>query len=159
MIVILEASKFKNFKPPVQVGRARRVLIKPCAICDCRYPVTTCRNTLETVISGIRRAGDADILILESSFSGEPMRALYRALGYDFPRVLTLDVMDCVLVEVENPLPRPFAISTFWLPNVLLSCDYLISVTPFKVLGNQGYFTISNLLSLLPTKKYHTENS
>ena len=85
------------------------------------------------------------------------MRSLYRALGYDFPRLLTLDVRDCVLVEVENPLPKPFALSTFWLPNVVLSCDYLISIAPFKIFGNQGRLSISNLLSLLPISKYRGE--
>ena len=85
------------------------------------------------------------------------MYSLYHTLGYDFPRVLALDVKDCVLVEVENPLPKPFALSTFWLPNVVLSCDYLITISPFKVFGNQGSFSIRNLLGLLPVSKYHGE--
>lgn len=154
--MVFEAEQFV-FKPPSQVGRARRVLIKPCATHPLPYPFTTSREILETIISGIRQAGDADILILEASPSQEPMRSLYRDLGYDFPRVLALDAKDCVLVEVENPLPKPFALPTFWLPNVLLSCDYLIGVTPFKTQGNQGCFTISNLLSLLPVSKYGGE--
>jgi hypothetical protein len=82
------------------------------------------------------------------------MKPIYQSLGYDFPRVLTLDVKDCVFVEVENPLARPFAMSTFWLPNVLLYCDYLISICPFKVSAGHGDLTIKNLLSLLPVNKY-----
>lgn len=154
--MIFEASEF-TFKPSPQVGRARRVLIKPCATRPLPYPLTTSREMLETIISGIRQVGDADILILEGSPSGESMRALYHALDYEFPRVVALDVKDCVFVEVENPLPKPFALPTFWLPNVLLSCDYLITVAPFRVFGNQGCFTISNLLSLLPVSKYRGE--
>lgn len=139
------------------MGRARRVVVKPCATHSLPYPFTTSREMMETIISGIRQTGDADILILEGSPSQEPTRSLYRSLGYDFPRVLALDVKDCVLVEVENPLPKSFALPTFWLPNVLLSCDYLISVAPFKAIGNQGCFTISNLLSILPVSKYRGE--
>ncbi len=70
-----------------------------------------------------------------------------------------LDVKDCIWVEVENPLPHPFAVSTFWVPNVVISSDYLISVTPFKVSGNSGLFTIKNLMSLLPVSKYKGESA
>jgi len=55
---------------------------------------------------------------------------------------------------VENPLPHPFALATFWVPNVVLSSDYLITVAPFKVLNGGGYFSVPNLLSLLPINKY-----
>jgi len=80
-------------------------------------------------------------------------------LGYDFPRVLTMDVKDCVWVEVDNPLPKPLAIPTFWVPNVILSSDYLISVTPLKIIKGGCHLSIMNLLSLLPYTKYHDEAS
>jgi hypothetical protein len=70
-----------------------------------------------------------------------------------------LDVKDCIWVEVENPLPHPFAIATFWVPNVVISSDYLISVTPHRVVGKGGIFTIKNLLSLLPVSKYQGDAS
>jgi len=73
--------------------------------------------------------------------------------------VLMLDVRDCIWVEVENPLPHPFAVATFWVPNVVLSSDYLISVSPFKVIGGAGNFSIRNLLSLLPVSKYKANTS
>jgi hypothetical protein len=65
-----------------------------------------------------------------------------------------LDVKDCVWVEVDNPLPKPLLVPTFWIPNVILSSDYLISVTPLKVVNGQGNLSIMNLLPLLPVKKY-----
>ena len=40
------------------------------------------------------------------------------------------------------------------MPNLVLRSDFLISVTPFKVCGNSGRFSIANLLSLLPVSKY-----
>jgi hypothetical protein len=112
---------------------------------------------LQIIIDGIRRVSDADILILEGTPGGGSVYPIYRTLNYDFPRVLMLDVKDCIWVEVENPLLRPFAMPTFWVPNVVLSSDYLISVTPFKVFGNRGSFSIKNLLSLLPVSKYRGE--
>ncbi|MBI4295246.1 MAG: DUF362 domain-containing protein [Chloroflexi bacterium] len=142
------------FRPPPALAYAARVLIKPCAPVAQPHPVTTSRQTLETVIAGIRRISDADIILLEGTPQGEPVNPIYRALGYDFPRLLTLDVRDCIPVEVENPLPKPWAISTFWLPNVVLSCDYLITVAPFKVVKGKGLFSIYNLLGLLPHNKY-----
>ena len=57
-------------------------------------------------------------------------------------------------MEVENPLPKPFALPSYSVPNVLLSCDYLISVAPFKILQGQGWFSIANLLGLLSHVKY-----
>jgi len=42
----------------------------------------------------------------------------------------------------------------FWIPNVILSSDYLISVTPLKVAKGKGNLSIPNLMSLLPSKKY-----
>ncbi|MBU2607862.1 MAG: DUF362 domain-containing protein [Chloroflexi bacterium] len=151
--MIFEASEFV-FRPPPPVSRARRVLIKPSAGYPARYPVTTSRDILSVIIDGIRRVSDADILILESAPGIEPIYPIYQALGYNFPRVLMLDVNSCICVEVDNPLLKPFAIPTFWVPNVILSSDYLISVAPMKVINGHSSLSIMNLLSLLPGDKY-----
>jgi len=151
--VIFEASEFV-FRPPPLVSRARRVLIKPNAGYPMPYPISTSRETMNLIIESIKQVSDADIIILEGTHNGESMYPIYQALGYDFPRVLMLDVRDCIWVEVENPLPHPFVVPTFWVPNVVLSSDYLISVAPFKILGGSGYFSVPNLLSLLPISKY-----
>ncbi|MBM4432589.1 MAG: DUF362 domain-containing protein [Chloroflexi bacterium] len=154
--MIFDASEFV-FKAPPVISRARRVLIKPSASYPIPYPVTTSREILAAIIEGIRRISDADIVILEGTPGGNPIRPIYKALDYDFPRVITLDVNDSVCVEVDNPLPKPLAVQTFWVPNVILSSDYLISVAPLKVLGGKGCFSIMNLLSLLPNSKYDGE--
>jgi len=151
--LIFEASEF-SFRVPSVVSRARRVLIKPSASYPLPYPVTTSAGMLAAIISSIRRVSDADILLLEGTPGGVPTRPIYQALGYNFPRVLTLDVKDCIFVEVDNPLPKPFAMPTFWVPNVILSSDYLISVAPMKTYNGTGSFSIKNLLSLLPASKY-----
>ncbi len=151
--MIFNADRFK-FKAPPAVAYARRILIKPDAAVPLPHPITTSRETLAQVILGIRQVSDADIVFLESSQSGEPMREIYRALRYDFPRVSMLDVRDCTLVEVENPLPKPFALANFWVPNIILSCDYLITISPFKTVRGAGRFSITNLLGLLPPAKY-----
>jgi uncharacterized protein (DUF362 family) len=151
--LIFEAEDFV-FKVPSVVSRARRVLIKPSASYPLPYPVTTSPDMLAAIIASIRRVSDADILLLEGTPDGVPTRPIYQALGYNFPRVLTLDVKDCIFVEVDNPLPKPFAMTTFWVPNVILSSDYLITVSPLKTFNGTGSFTIMNLLSLLPSSKY-----
>jgi uncharacterized protein (DUF362 family) len=156
--LIFEASDFV-FRVPSVVSRARRVLIKPSASYPLPYPVTTSADMLAAIISSIRRVSDADILLLEGTPGGVPTRPIYQALGYNFPRVLTLDVKDCIFVEVDNPLPKPFAMPTFWVPNVILSSDYLITVAPMKTYNGTGSFTLMNLLSLLPSSKYHGETS
>jgi hypothetical protein len=156
--LIFEASKF-TFKVPPVISRARRVLIKPCAAYPVPYPVTTSRDMLAVIIDGIRQVSDADILLLEGTPGGEPVYPIYQTLGYDFPRVLTLDVKDCIWVEVDNPLPKPLVIPTFWVPNVILSCDYLITVAPLKVFNGSGSLSIMNLLTLLPSSKYRGEAS
>src|SRR4030042_1479202 len=156
--MIFEASEFV-FSPPPLISRARRVLIKPNATHPYPYPISTSRETMGAIINSIKRVSDADIIILEGTPTGEPIYPIYKALGYDFPRVLMLDVKDCIWVEVENPLPHPFAISTFWVPHVVLSSDYLISVTPFRVSVREGIFSIKNLLSLLPVSKYKGDAS
>lgn len=155
--MIFEASEFV-FKPPSVVSRARRILIKPSASYPVAYPVTTSRNILSTIIEGIRRISDADILLLEGTPGGGPIYPIYQALGYDFPRILTLDVKDCIWVEVDNPLPKPLVIPTFWVPNVILSSDYLITVAPLKIFKGRSSLSIMNLLSLLPSSKYHDES-
>ena len=156
--MIFEASDF-TFKVPPVVARARRVLIKPSASYPIPYPVTTSPEILAQIIASIRRVSDADILLLEGTPWGEPTRPIYQALGYNFPRVITLDVKDCIFVEVDNPLPKPFVMPTFWVPNVILSSDYLITVSPLKTFNSTGSFTIMNMLSLLPSSKYHGETS
>jgi hypothetical protein len=154
--LIFKASEFV-FKPPAVVSRARRVLIKPAAAYPASYPVSSSREMLSTIIRGIRQVSEADILILESTPGGSPVYPNYQALGFDFPRVLMLDVRDCIWVEVDNPLPKPLAVPTFWVPNVILSSDYLISVSPLKIIQGQANLSIMNLLSLLPTSKYSGE--
>lgn len=94
-------------------------------------------------------------LSLKVRLEGGAVHPIYQALGYNFPRVLMLDVKDCILVEVDNPLPKPFVMPTFWVPNVILSSDYLISVSPLKTVDSMGVLSIMNLLTLLPSSKYH----
>jgi hypothetical protein len=151
--MVFQADSF-IFEPPSIVAFSRKVLIKPDAASPQPHPFTTSRETLSEVIASIRRVSDADIILLTGSHSGEPMHDIYEALGYDFPRTHLLDVRDCTCVEVENPLSRPFAMPTFWVPNIVLACDFSITIAPFKVIGGYGSFSISNLLGLLPIAKY-----
>jgi len=154
--MIYDSAQF-TFTPPPQVARARRVLIKPDAGSPKPYPFTTGVDTLRSIIDGIKRVSDADILILDGTPDGTPIYPFYKALQYDFPHVLMLDVKDCIWVEVENPLLHPLAIPTFWVPNVVLSSDYLISITPCKMVAGSPQYSIANLLSLLPVTKYHAD--
>jgi hypothetical protein len=151
--LIFDAARFV-FEPPSVISRARRVLITPSAAYPTPYPVSTSQEMLSAIIEGIRQVSDADILILAGTPDGSPVYPIYQSLGYNFPRVLTLDVKDCIWVEVDNPLPKPLIVPTFWVPNVILSCDYLITVTPLKVIKGQGSLSIANLLSVLPSSKY-----
>ena len=156
--MIFEVPEFV-FKAPSTVSRARRVLIKPSACYPVSYPVTTSRDILSAIIRGIRQVSDADILVLEGTAGGGSIYPIYQALGYNFPRVLMLDVKDCIWVEVDNPLSKPLAVPTFWVPNVILSSDYLITVAPLKVFKGNGHLSIMNLLTVLPSSKYGGESS
>lgn len=151
--MIVDAEGFV-FEPPPVISRARRVLITPSAAYPTPYPVSTSQEMLSTIIEGIRQVSDADILILAGTPDGGPVYPIYQSLGYNFPRVITLDVKDCTWVEVDNPLPKPLIVPTFWVPNVILSCDYLITVAPLKVIQGQGNLSIANLLSVLPSSRY-----
>jgi len=154
--LIFEASEFV-FEPPSVLSTVRRVLIKPSACYPVSYPVTTSRDMLSMIIEGIRQVTDADILLLEGTPGGSPVYPIYQTLGYNFPRVLTLDVKDCIWVEVDNPLPKPLVVPTFWVPNVILSSDYLITVAPLKVFNGMGSLSLMNLLTVLPSSKYGGE--
>lgn len=151
--MIYDAANYA-FEPPPLVSRAHKILIKPGASYPYPYPFSTSREILSTVIERVKQVSDADIIILEGAASGESVYPIYKSLGYDFQRVLMLDVKDCIWVEIENPLPHPFAVPTFWVPNVVLSCDFLISVSSLRTAGNQGMLSVRNLLSLLPVNKY-----
>lgn len=142
------------FKAPRPVTRARRVLIAPDISSGKPYPYSTSPKLLATIIDGIRRSSDADVLIIGSTADGSPVRPLYKALEYDFPRVIMLDARDSVWVEVDNPLEKPLAIPTFLIPNVVLSSDYLITTSPLKVVGGKGRFSVANLISLLSVERY-----
>jgi hypothetical protein len=156
--LIFEASEFV-FKAPPVLSTVRRILIKPSAYYPLSYPVTTSRDILLVIIEGIRQVTDADILLLEGTPGGDPIYPIYRTLGYNFPRVLTLDVKDCIWVEVDNPLPKALAMPTFWVPNVILSSDYLITVAPLKILNGIASLSLMNLLSVLPSSKYDGETT
>ena len=147
------------FTPPPQLSWARRVLIKPCAGYPLPYPVTTSPKLLNTIIKGIRKVSNADILIADGTPSGESIYPIYQALGYNFHHVLMLDIRDSIFIEVQNPLPQFYAVESFWVPNVVLRSDFLISITPFKVCSSSGRFSVANLLSLLPVSKYQRSKS
>ncbi len=142
------------FEPPKEIAFARRVLIKPSAGHSEPHPLTTSRETLGKVIQGIRKISPADIILLEKGAGPDTIHSTYRSLGYDFEHAILLDVNQCIPVAIENPLPKPFALSTFWLPNVILSCDYLITIAPFKIVNGKGDFSIKNLMGLLPSEKF-----
>jgi hypothetical protein len=99
------------------------------------------------------------MLLLDGTPDGESVYPIYQTLGYDFPRILLLDVKDCIWVEVDNPLPKPLAVPTFWVPNVILSSDYLITVTPLRIIRGKGNLSIMNMLTLLPSIKYSSDGS
>ena len=147
------------FTPPPQLSWARRVLIKPCAGYPLPYPVSTSPKLLSTIIRGIRKVSNADILIADGTLSGESIYPIYQALGYDFHHVLMLDIRDSIFIEVQNPLSHFHAVESFWVPNVVLRSDFLISVTPFKICDSSSHFSVANLLSLLPVSKYQKGNS
>jgi uncharacterized protein (DUF362 family) len=147
------------FTPPKQLSWVRRILIKPCAGYPLPYPVTTSPKLVNTIIKGIRKVSNADIIIADGTPSGESIYPLYKALGYDFHQVLLLDIRDSIFIEVQNPLSQFYAVESFWVPNVVLRSDFLISVTPFKVCGSSGRFSVANLLSLLPVSKYQKGKS
>ena len=147
------------FAPPPQLAWARRVLIKPCAGYPLPYPITTSPKLLNAIIRGIRRISNADILIADSTPSGESIYPVYQALGYNFHHVLMLDIRDSIFIEVQNPLAQFYAVESFWVPNVVLRSDFLITATPFKVSGSSGHFSVANLLSLLPVSKYRKGSS
>ena len=142
------------FSPPPQLAWARRVLIKPCAGYPVPYPVTTSPKLLNSIIKGIRKISNADILIADGTPSGESIYPVYQALGYNFHNVLMLDIRDSIFIDVQNPLTEFYAVESFWVPNVVLRSDFLISVAPFQVSGSSGHFSVANLLSLLPVAKY-----
>ena len=154
--MIYEASSFV-FKAPPEVSRAQRVLIKPCSRYAAPYPVSTSREILASIINGIRQVSEADILLLEGTPDENPVRPIFQALGYNFPRVLMPDVKDSILVEVDNPLPKSLSMPTFWIPNIILSSDYLITVAPLQVISGRAHLSITNLLSALPSSKYSGE--
>jgi len=147
------------FTAPEQLAWARRVLIKPCAGYPLPYPVTTSPKLLNTIIKGIRKVSNADIIIADGTPGGESIYPIYQALGYNFHHVLMLDIKDSIFIEVQNPLSQFYAVESFWVPNVVLRSDFLISVTPFKVCGSSGHFSVANLLSLLPVSKYRKGKS
>ncbi len=152
--MIFNSEEF-TFKAPKPITRARRVLIAPNIDSDNRpYPYSTSPKLLSTIIEGIRRAGDADVLIIGGTGDGRPVHPVYKALGYDFPRVIMLDVKDSNWVEVDNPLEKPLAIPTFLMPNVVLSSDYLITTCPLKTEKGEGVLSVANLLSLLSIERY-----
>ncbi len=149
MATIFESTNF-HFTAPPQLAWARRVLIKPSASSALTYPVTTSPDLLEAIVSGIRRVTDAEILIADSTPTGAPIYPIYETLRYAFNRVLLLDVKDSIFLEMENPLEEFYATPTFWVPNLVLRSDFLISVAPFHVHRGSGRFSIANLLGLLP---------
>ena len=156
--MIVDDSDFV-FVPPPQLAWARRVLIKPCAGYASPYPATTSPKLLNAIIKGIRRTSNADILIADGTPTGESIYPIYQALRYDFHHVLMLDIRDSIFIEVQNPLTEFYAVESFWVPNVVLRSDFLISVTPFKVSAGCGHFSVANLLSLLPVTKYRKGRS
>jgi len=57
------------------------VLIKPDAAYSAPYPVTTSRKLLTSIIEGIRKVSDADIVVLEGRTAANLSRRYIRSLA------------------------------------------------------------------------------
>jgi len=154
-----EDSAKYEYKAPDSLTRARRVVIVPTVVDGCKYPLSTSRELLANIIAGIRKISRADIVILGSSQNDKTVQEIFAGLKYDFGRVLIMDTNETLCVEVENPLTKPFALSTFWIPSVILSSDYLMTTTPLKSRRKRASMAAASLLSVLPASKYIDKKS
>ena len=143
-----------EFKAPDALTRARRVVIIPTVVEGCKYPLSTSSELLSNIISGVRKVSKADIVVLGNSQNGKTVQEVFAGLKYDFGRVLVMDINETLCVEVENPLTKPFAIPTFWIPSVILSSDYLITTIPLRSRRKKANMATASLLSVLPAHKY-----
>ena len=155
MATVVDASTFE-FVPPPQLAWAQRILIKAHASAGLPYPVSTSPWLIETIVNGIRKVTDAEVLIADGSPTGASLYPVFEDLHYEFNRTLLLDVKDSIFLEMENPLQEFFASPTFYVPNLVLRSDFLISVAPYHVKGKSGRFSIANLLGLLPLNQKRT---
>lgn len=148
-----DSAKFE-FIAPASLTRARRVVIMPTIIDGGKYPLSTSRELLMSIINGVRKVSKADVVLLGNGQNGKSVQEVFAGLKYDFGRILIMDINESLCVEVENPLCKPFAVSTFWVPSVILSSDYLITTTPLKSRRKKASLASASLLSALPSSKY-----
>jgi len=146
------------FRPPQVLRKCKRVLIKPNAAYPKLHPVTTSIETLQIIIDGIRQTSQAEIIILEGTVSSQSAEEIFTKLGYQKLGVELLDVDQCDYMRMVNPLEEPYVLKEIYVPQIISTCDYKISVSPFKLQTNLSSLTIKNLLGLLPRSKYRAKN-
>ncbi|GMU21325.1 MAG: hypothetical protein AMXMBFR13_14180 [Phycisphaerae bacterium] len=149
------------------------------------YPengITTDARVVASVVALCKEAGAGSVTIAEGSASGWPWPngdlsrnitwSAYQACGYDTngdrwfdydPTVALFDLNDSGGLNVKDPakvtevtLGDPCLRRKYWVPNILLNCDVLISVPALKNHGN-GSVTISlkNRIGCAPSDIYH----
>jgi len=155
---IMADSEGFMFKPPQAIRKCKRVLIKPNAAYPKLHPVTTSIETLQIIIDGIRQTSQAEIIILEGTVSSQSAEEIFTKLGYQKLGVELLDVDRCDCMRMVNPLEEPYVLKEIYVPQIISTCDYKISVSPFKLQTNLSSLTIKNLLGLLPRSRYHAKN-
>jgi len=158
------------------------VLVKPNLVMDAPAEggMVTDPAVTRAVVQLAREAGAAEVIIAEGSAQyreGDPNRdrfctqAAFRVAGYDADGDMADDVTGAPLVDVNDSggtdvadpgkvrrvvVPTGLMRTEYWLPNVVLDADVLISVPVLKNHYLAGVtLGMKNLIGLLPNDLYH----
>jgi uncharacterized protein (DUF362 family) len=158
------------------------VVIKPNMVMDASASsgMVTDPAVTRVVVQLAREAGAGQVIIAEGTAQygeGDPnrdrfcTRSAFRNAGYDADEDMTDDITGAPLVDLNDSggtdvtdpakvtrvvVPAGLMRTEYWLPNVVLNADVLISVPVLKNHYNAGVtLGMKNLFGVLPNDLYH----
>jgi len=135
-----------------------RILLKPNIAYNLPPPITTNVDIVKALVDAIKTITNAKLFLIEGATSKSLEKNLNTNGYYDLEKkgvqILDVDDLECVCIEING-----MKIKQLYLPKLVFSCDFKISIPVLKIGTGSASISIKNLIGLLPRSYYRVGNS
>jgi len=164
MVFILESYEelgklvTSNISLSEKLKKSTRILLKPNVAYNLPPPVTTDVAIVKVLADAIKTFSNAELFLIEGATSKSLEKNLKTNGYYDLEKkgvqILDTDNLECTCMEING-----MKIKKLFLPKLVLSCDFKISIPVLKFETRSASASIKNLIGLLPRSYYRMGKS
>jgi len=141
-----------------KLRRSTRILFKPNVAYNLPPPITTNVDIVKALVDAIISITDAKLLLIEGATSKSLEKNLNTNGYYDLEKkgvqIMDVDDLECACTQING-----MKIKQLYLPKLVSSCDFKISIPVLKIGKGSASISVKNLIGLLPRSYYRVGNS